>query len=57
MNIPSLVVETGGMSPVALFMQADWVVKSVMLGLIGASLWTWMTIFGWVAPAPRGAGI
>ena len=32
------------MSPVALFMQADIVVKSVMIGLILASIWTWAII-------------
>ena len=32
------------MSPVALFMQADLVVKSVMVGLILASIWTWAII-------------
>ncbi|MDT9600921.1 protein TolQ [Sphingosinicella rhizophila] len=36
---------TGGtMSPVALFLQADIVVKSVMVGLILASVWTWTII-------------
>jgi biopolymer transport protein TolQ len=34
------------MSPVALFMQADVVVKSVMIGLILASIWTWAIIVG-----------
>jgi biopolymer transport protein TolQ len=34
------------MSPVALFMQADIVVKAVMLGLILASIWTWAIIVG-----------
>jgi biopolymer transport protein TolQ len=34
------------MSPVALFMQADIVVKAVMLGLILASIWTWAIIIG-----------
>ncbi|MHA6723540.1 protein TolQ [Sphingomonas sp. RS2018] len=29
------------LSPVALFLQADLVVKAVMLGLIAASVWTW----------------
>ncbi|URW74632.1 protein TolQ [Sphingomonas donggukensis] len=29
------------LSPVALFLQADFVVKAVMLGLIAASIWTW----------------
>jgi len=34
------------MSPVALFMQADIVVKSVMIGLLLASIWTWAIIIG-----------
>jgi biopolymer transport protein TolQ len=34
------------MSPVALFMQADIVVKTVMIGLILASIWTWAIIIG-----------
>ncbi|MFN3389855.1 MAG: protein TolQ, partial [Allosphingosinicella sp.] len=34
------------MSPVALFLQADLVVKSVMVGLILASIWTWAIIIG-----------
>jgi biopolymer transport protein TolQ len=29
------------MSPIALFIQADWVVKIVMAGLLIASVWTW----------------
>jgi biopolymer transport protein TolQ len=32
------------MSPVALFLQADIVVKAVMIGLILASIWTWAII-------------
>jgi len=28
----------------ALFMQASWVVKLVMLGLLGASVWTWAMV-------------
>ncbi|MGK6320868.1 protein TolQ [Sphingomonas sp. DT-204] len=32
------------LSPVALFLQADWVVKGVMIGLILASIWTWAII-------------
>ena len=28
-----------------LFMQADWIVKTVMIGLIAASFWTWAIIF------------
>jgi biopolymer transport protein TolQ len=33
------------LSPVALFLQADWVVKIVMIGLLLASIWTWAIIF------------
>lgn len=33
-------------SPLALFMQADIVVKVVMLGLLLASIWTWAMIIG-----------
>src|SRR5260221_11045274 len=29
---------------IALFLHADWVVKLVMLGLAGASLWSWTVI-------------
>lgn len=29
----------------ALFMQAGWVVKAVMIGLLAASIWTWAIIF------------
>ena len=32
------------MSPIALFIQADLVVKGVMLGLLLASIWTWAII-------------
>jgi biopolymer transport protein TolQ len=34
------------LSPIALFLQADWVVKTVMLGLLLASVWTWAVILG-----------
>ena len=37
------------MSPIALFMQADIVVKAVMIGLILASIWTWAIIIGHAA--------
>ena len=33
------------LSPIALFLQADWVVKIVMIGLLLASIWTWTIIF------------
>ncbi|SNS60934.1 Cell division and transport-associated protein TolQ [Sphingomonas laterariae] len=32
------------LSPVTLFMQADFVVKAVMIGLVLASIWTWTII-------------
>ncbi|MEI7932440.1 MAG: protein TolQ [Alphaproteobacteria bacterium] len=31
-------------SALAIFMRADWVVKAVMIGLAGASLWSWAII-------------
>ena len=34
------------MSPIALFLQADIVVKAVMIGLVLASIWTWAIIIG-----------
>jgi len=34
------------LSPIGLFLQADWVVKFVMLGLLLASIWTWTIIIG-----------
>ena len=41
------IVETSAdlMSPLNLFMQADVVVKAVMIGLLLASVWTWAIIF------------
>jgi biopolymer transport protein TolQ len=37
------------LSPIGLFLQADWVVKAVMLGLLLASIWTWAIIIGFGA--------
>ena len=34
------------LSPIGLFLQADLVVKAVMLGLLLASIWTWAIIIG-----------
>jgi biopolymer transport protein TolQ len=39
-------MDAATLSPVALFLQADWVVKGVMLGLLLASIWTWAIIIG-----------
>jgi biopolymer transport protein TolQ len=38
--------EAATISPLALFLQADIVVKVVMLGLVLASIWTWAMIIG-----------
>ena len=37
-------VDAAMMNPVELFMTADWVVKSVMIGLAAASVWSWTII-------------
>ncbi|HEY7809889.1 MAG TPA: protein TolQ [Allosphingosinicella sp.] len=43
----------GAMSPIALFLQADIVVKSVMIGLLLASLWTWAIIVAHILKVRR----
>jgi biopolymer transport protein TolQ len=40
----SAVLAPESFSALALFMRADWVIKAVMLGLLGASLWSWAVI-------------
>lgn len=44
----SMIVSTDAatLSPIALFLQADVVVKGVILGLLLASIWTWAIIVG-----------
>ncbi len=42
---PFFNTDAATLSPVALFLQADVVVKVVMLGLLLASVWTWAIIF------------
>jgi biopolymer transport protein TolQ len=37
-------LEAGSLSPLALFFQADIVVKAVMIGLLVASIWVWTII-------------
>ena len=44
------------LSPIGLFLQADWVVKAVMLGLLAASVWTWAIIIGFGVKLRRTAG-
>ncbi len=34
------------LSPISLFLQADLVVKTVMIGLVLASIWTWAIVIG-----------
>jgi len=46
MSVSDLAMTGSGMSPVALFLQADVVVKAVIVGLLLASLWTWAIIVG-----------
>jgi biopolymer transport protein TolQ len=46
MNVSDLAMTGSNMSPVALFLQADIVVKAVIVGLLLASLWTWAIIVG-----------
>ncbi|WP_375429009.1 protein TolQ [uncultured Sphingomonas sp.] len=41
---PFFETDAATLSPVALFLQADFVVKAVMLGLLAASVWTWAII-------------
>jgi biopolymer transport protein TolQ len=40
----STVLTAANFSPLSMFMNADWVVKGVMIGLILASLWSWAVI-------------
>ena len=41
---PALNMDAATLSPIALFLAADWVVKFVMIGLLVASVWTWAII-------------
>ena len=46
MTIPSLSLDAGSLSPLRLFLQADIVVKAVMIGLLLASVAVWAIIIG-----------
>ncbi len=50
---PVFNMEAATLSPVALFLQADWVVKAVMLGLALASIWTWAIILSFSSRVRR----
>jgi biopolymer transport protein TolQ len=41
------------LSPIALFLQADIIVKAVMIGLLLASIWTWAIIVGFAGKLGR----
>ena len=43
--MPTVEASADLMSPLHLFLQADAVVKAVMIGLLLASVWTWAIIF------------
>lgn len=43
---PEAAATSISLSPLSLFLQADIVVKAVMIGLLLASIWTWAVIFG-----------
>ncbi|NKD76275.1 protein TolQ [Haematospirillum sp. H1815] len=43
--LPQAAVAAADLSPLGLFWQADLVVKTVMLGLVLASIWSWAIIF------------
>lgn len=38
----------GGLSIVQLFLDADWIVKTVIIGLVLASIWAWTIIVGFL---------
>jgi len=50
---PVFNMDAATLSPVALFLQADVVVKLVMLGLLAASIWTWAIIIAFVGRLRR----
>jgi biopolymer transport protein TolQ len=41
---PAAAVSPESFSAIAIFMRAEWIVKLVMIGLAGASLWSWTVI-------------
>jgi biopolymer transport protein TolQ len=55
MSVTDLAMTGSSMSPVALFLQADVVVKAVIVGLLLASIWTWAIIVGHALKLRRAA--
>lgn len=39
-----LAADAATLSPIALFLQADWIVRGVMIGLLLASIYVWVVI-------------
>ena len=48
-----LIAPTATFSPLKLFMDADWVVKLVIIGLALASIWAWTIIVSFIAKMAR----
>ena len=48
-----LITPTATFSPLKLFMDADWVVKLVIIGLALASIWAWTIIVSFIAKMAR----
>ncbi len=48
MDLLILSQSSGGLSIVQLFLDADWVVKAVIIGLVLASIWSWTIIVGFL---------
>ena len=53
MPVPELATNAVTLSPLALFVQADPVVKVVMIGLLLASIWTWAIIIAFALRLSR----
>src|SRR3954465_15944663 len=47
------VAASADVSLIALFWQAHWIVKSVMLGLLGCSVWVWAIAIDKIFRQPR----
>jgi biopolymer transport protein TolQ len=43
-----ILAQGASFSPIELFLQADWVVKAVIIGLALASIWAWTIIFSFM---------
>ncbi len=47
------ITKAAGFSPLSLFLNADWVVKAVILGLALASIWVWTIIVSFITKMKR----